>query len=168
MFTPIQITSVHVGDLRNSGRNVLVAVTAEGWFHVFDFDKDLSKPLWKHRQERAAMKTEREREQPGMEEDASGSLSIKIGSEPAQEANPKSVDSIVPRESRSPSVKPRESGESGNLVEDVDDACSKVDIEGLGRKKSVSFADDVSSDMSSEKNSDNAATVDRVIYPSFT
>ena len=39
------ITSVHVGDLRNEGRNVLLAVTAEGWLHVFDFSQDLSRPI---------------------------------------------------------------------------------------------------------------------------
>ena len=39
------ITSVHVGDLRNEGRNVLLAVTAEGWLHVFDFSQDLSRPF---------------------------------------------------------------------------------------------------------------------------
>ena len=45
-YTPLQmITSVHVGDLRNEGRNVLLAVTAEGWLHVFDFSQDLSRPI---------------------------------------------------------------------------------------------------------------------------
>ena len=39
------ITSVHVGDLRNEGRNVLLAVTAEGWLHFFDFSQDLSRPI---------------------------------------------------------------------------------------------------------------------------
>ena len=38
------ITSVHVGDLRNEGHNVLLVVTAEGWLHVFDFSQDLTKP----------------------------------------------------------------------------------------------------------------------------
>ena len=39
------ITSVHVGDLHNEGRNVLLVVTAEGWLHLFDFSQDLSRPI---------------------------------------------------------------------------------------------------------------------------
>ena len=48
------ITSVHVGDLRNEGRNVLLVVTAEGWLHVFDFSQDLSRPTGMAEQEEAS------------------------------------------------------------------------------------------------------------------
>ena len=54
------ITSVHVGDLRNEGRNVLLAVTAEGWLHVFDFSHDLSKPVGISEQEEGKTSSGRE------------------------------------------------------------------------------------------------------------
>ena len=46
------MTAVQVGDPCNTGRNMLVVITAQGWFHLFDFDKDLSKPLRKQYEER--------------------------------------------------------------------------------------------------------------------
>ena len=70
------ITCVHVGDLRNEGRNVLVAVTAEGWLHVFDFSKDLSRPIGAAEAEAAAAS-----KSSGAAEGGDG-LSLKIDSSP--------------------------------------------------------------------------------------
>ena len=68
------ITCVHVGDLRNEGRNVLVAVTAEGWLHVFDFSRDLSRPI-------GAAEAEAASKSGGAAEGGEG-LSLKIDSSP--------------------------------------------------------------------------------------
>ena len=104
------ITSVHVGDLRNEGRNVLLAVTAEGWLHVFDFSLDLSKPIGISEQEEDKKKSSGREEGDG--------LSLKMDS---------SAESVKKEE-------------GGRKAEREKGQRKEESVEDPPRKKSVTFA----------------------------
>ena len=104
------ITSVHVGDLRNEGRNVLLAVTAEGWLHVFDFSHDLSKPIGISEQEEDKKKSSGREEGDG--------LSLKMDS---------SAESVKKEE-------------GGRKAEREKGQKKEESVEDPPRKKSVTFA----------------------------
>ena len=104
------ITSVHVGDLRNEGRNVLLVVTAEGWLHLFDFSQDLSRPIGM---------AEREEANKSSSEEGDGLL-LKMDSSPE-------------------SVKKEEAGQKSE-TETVQKEKVKEESVAPSRKKSVTFA----------------------------
>ena len=140
------ITCVHVGDLRNEGRNVLVAVTAEGWLHVFDFSKDLSRPIGAAEAEAAAAAAASK--SSGAAEGGDG-LSLKIDSSPE-------------------SVKREDAGGEENAEE------ASAGAAGPGRKKSVTFAAESEKSKKGRKSdsSENSLEAEEIkkklIHPSFT